>query len=206
MDFCQQLSSKGMTFTFSLSMGPLFHFSLDTKEKSTPVLGVGKVKKIPSTMKRNAKRRQDFLMKKSDSVTLPNEDISSQSTVEKDAANYTLRDIPAYLENTSKQKNDLKCESCNYTNQSKKQLKTHIARKHMEYQCDICSYGTTTEASLQTHMAHVHPSSSVEDNSLSSAVEGLKEDVTVRSSDVVQIYDKREPLANSTLETERELP
>ena len=109
MDFCQQLSSQGKTFTFSLSMGPLYHFSLDTKEKSIPGLGVGKVKKSPSTLKRNAKRREDFLLKKSEPtpVTLSSEDDSSQfSALRQAATSDTVIENPANLEDTSKQKGD----------------------------------------------------------------------------------------------------
>ena len=62
MAFCQALASQGQVFNFSLSIGPDFTFSLDTKEgkKTMP-----RSKKSPSALKRNAKRRQVFLMKKS---------------------------------------------------------------------------------------------------------------------------------------------
>ena len=84
MDFYQQLSSQGKTFIFSLSMGPLYHFSLDTKEKSTPVPGVGKVKKSPSTLKRNADRKKYFWMKQSESTPVTPNDVESPATVEKE--------------------------------------------------------------------------------------------------------------------------
>ena len=62
MDFCQYLVSQGMAFTFSLSMGSSFSFSLDTKEKSaTSPVEVKKKNRSPSTMKRNAKNRKEFL-------------------------------------------------------------------------------------------------------------------------------------------------
>ena len=159
MDFCQQLSSKGMTFTFALSMGPLYHFSLDTKEKPIPSLGVGKVKKSPSTLKRNAKRREDFLLKKSEPTpaTLSSEDNSSHSSALRQAATSdTVIENPANLEDTSKQKNDFKCEICNYANQSEKRLKTHIARKHMEYQCELCTFAGLTFVELLDHMEKDH--------------------------------------------------
>ena len=147
-----------------------------------------------------------FLIKKSEPtpVTLSSNDISYQSTVEKQVAtSETFKDNPANLEDTSKQKNDFKCESCNYANQSEKRLKTHIARKHMEYQCDLCSYWITTESSLQKHIAQVHPSTLGEDNSLPLDLEGLREDMTVKSLNLSELGDERElPLANSTLETE----
>ena len=208
MDFCQQLSSQGKTFTFSLSMGPLYHFSLDTKEKSTPNPGVGKVKKSPSTLKRNAKRRKDFLMQKSEPTLVTPDDAAFQATVEKSVAtSNTFKVNSDNLEDTSNQKNEFKCESCTYTNQSEKRLQTHIARKHMEYQCELCNYQTSTKASLQKHIGQVHPSSPSEDNFLPPEVERLREDVTVRSLELSKQGDERElPLANSTLETEVAAP
>ena len=182
MDFCQQLSSQGVTFTFSLSMGPLYHFSLDTKEKSTPIPGVCKIKKSPSTLKRNAKRKKDFLMKKSEPTLETPDDVPSHTTVEKNlATSNTFKDNSDNLEDTSNQKNEFKCENCEYTNQYEKRLQTHIARKHMEYQCELCKYQTTNKASLQKHIGQVHPSSQSEDNFLPPEVERLREDVMVRS-------------------------
>ena len=32
LDFCRHLASGGLTFTFSLAVGPSFTFSLETKE------------------------------------------------------------------------------------------------------------------------------------------------------------------------------
>ena len=58
MDFCHALASQGKDFRFSLTIGPTFTFSLDTKEgkKTMPA----RSKKSPSALKRNAKRRQVF--------------------------------------------------------------------------------------------------------------------------------------------------
>ena len=62
MDFCTALASQGQTFHFSLNMGPTFSFSLDTRGKAT--IGPVKKQESPSTQRRNARRREEFLSKK----------------------------------------------------------------------------------------------------------------------------------------------
>ena len=70
MDFCHALASQGMAFSFSLSVGPDFSFSLDARDKkeATPVLTAEVIKKklSPSQVRRNARRRQEFLKRKSE--------------------------------------------------------------------------------------------------------------------------------------------
>ena len=78
---CQTLASQGQSFTFSLSIGSSFNFSMATniQEKSAPVTAPKTAKrKSPSTRKRNARRRKEFLEKKLhplSSTFLPAEDI-----------------------------------------------------------------------------------------------------------------------------------
>jgi hypothetical protein len=59
--FCQALASQGQAFSFALTIGPAFSFSLDNREKMT----INKVKMnkkpSPSTVIRNQKRREEFL-------------------------------------------------------------------------------------------------------------------------------------------------
>ena len=70
MDFCHALASQGMAFSFSLSVGSDFSFSLDARDKkeAIPVLTaeVTKKKLSPSQVRRNARRRQEFLKRKSE--------------------------------------------------------------------------------------------------------------------------------------------
>ena len=63
LDFCQALSSQGVAFNFSLSVGSTFSFSLDTRGKA-PLSPGTKKKSSPSTLRRNARRRKEFLEKK----------------------------------------------------------------------------------------------------------------------------------------------
>ena len=64
MDFCQALASQGLPFHFTLNMGSTFTFSLDTRSKAKAG-PVAKKKSSPSTQRRNARRREEFLSKKS---------------------------------------------------------------------------------------------------------------------------------------------
>ena len=73
LDFCQTLSSQGSAFKFSLIMGSIFSFSLDTRGLALDTRGLAldiqaksplKKKPSPSTLRRNARRREVFLNKK----------------------------------------------------------------------------------------------------------------------------------------------
>ena len=72
MEFCQALTSQGTMFSFTLSTGNGFSFSLDTKESEKPASAVAeqakkKKKKLsPSDVRRNQRRRQEFLKRKSE--------------------------------------------------------------------------------------------------------------------------------------------
>ena len=74
LEFCQTLASQGQKFFFSLNTACNFNYSLDTKEKSTSLdtsmvstLQQSMKKKLsPSQLRRNMKRKQDFLKLKSE--------------------------------------------------------------------------------------------------------------------------------------------
>ena len=62
LDLCQTLVGKSVTFSFSLTIGSSFSFSLDTRGKE--VLAPKRKKKTPSTLRRDARRREELLKKK----------------------------------------------------------------------------------------------------------------------------------------------
>ena len=68
MDFCHALASQNKSFTFLLTMGPTFTFSLDTKV-SLPPAAKSLKRKSPSVMRRNAKRREEYLKKISEPLS-----------------------------------------------------------------------------------------------------------------------------------------
>ena len=59
---CQTLAGQGKAFSFSVTVGSTFTFSLDSKE--TASLPKKKKKSSPSTLRRNAARREKFLKRK----------------------------------------------------------------------------------------------------------------------------------------------
>ena len=66
-DFCKALASQGMAFYFSLTLGSHFSFSLETRELASGFDTKAKVilkKKSPFDIRRNARRREEFLKKK----------------------------------------------------------------------------------------------------------------------------------------------
>ena len=99
LDFCQALASQGHAFNFSVAIGPSFTFSLDTRSKAASQ-AVTKKKPSPSTLQRNAKRREEFIAKKKQLKPSPR--ISS----------------------------DIKCDQCEYVAASEKGLRQHIRMKH----------------------------------------------------------------------------
>ena len=105
MDFCQALASQGEAFNFSLSIGSNFSFFLDTRSKEMKK-GTRTKKPSPSTLRRNAKRRQDFLEKKQNS-----------SAVKHIAEVAAVPVAPP-------------CDMCDYKAASEKGLKTHKRMKH----------------------------------------------------------------------------
>ena len=64
LDFCQMLTGKSITFSFSLTTRTGFSFSVDTRGKEALASMKKKKKPTPSTLKRNARRREEFLKKK----------------------------------------------------------------------------------------------------------------------------------------------
>ena len=79
MDFCQALASQGLPFHFSLNMGPNFTFSLDTRGKVNAA-PAAKKKVSASTQRRNARRREEFLSKKRQSLSTVNSPVDKAST------------------------------------------------------------------------------------------------------------------------------
>ena len=130
MDFCQALASQGLPFHFSLNMGSDFTFSLDTrgKAKAVPVV---KKKVSPSTKRRNARRREEFLLKKRQRL----------STVDPPVEKAT---VPQFS-----------CDQCDYTNVSEKGLRQHIRMKHrrdqLENQLPKSSSPATPESLYVAH-------------------------------------------------------
>ena len=107
LEFCQTLTSKGHAFTFNLTLGSSFSFSLDTKMKITS-LETKKKKKSPSTMRRNLKRKEDYLKRKEAEEKENSTDMEPSSQVKK----------------------TFKCSQCDNDFKSENGLKIHIGKAH----------------------------------------------------------------------------
>ena len=109
MDFCHTLASHGKDFQFSLTIGTTFTFSLDTREgkKTMPA----RSKKSPSVLKRNAKRRQEFMMKKSQSAAASTTGLDSNQT--------PVKQLEAF-----------QCDHCESSFKTENGLKIHRGKTH----------------------------------------------------------------------------
>ena len=111
LDFCQALASQGKDFKFAITIGSTFTFSLDTREgkETLPT----RSKKSPSTLRRNAKRRKEFLIKKSTSES------TSATGLEPN-------------QKTKKQGKGFQCDQCDFDFKTENGLKIHKGKSHKE--------------------------------------------------------------------------
>ena len=105
MDFCQALANQGEVFNFSLSVGSNFSFYLDTRSEARKK-SLRTKKPSPSTLRRNARRRQEYLNKKQSPVAVNH------------IAEVTAVSVASL------------CDLCDYKAASEKGLKTHKRMKH----------------------------------------------------------------------------
>ena len=88
LDFCQTLAGKSLTFSFSLNIGPSFSFSVDTTGNGALAPKKKKKKPTPSTLRRNTRRREDFLKKKAKTST---EEYSQSEPVSEEEAETSVK-------------------------------------------------------------------------------------------------------------------
>ena len=105
--FCQMLATKNQNFNFTLTLGSSFSFSLDTREKD--LSPVARKKSSPSTQRRNARRRQQFLDSKN-SLEEHEKQTEPQSAVNKSSS--------------------LSCDICDFSANSNIGLKLHMQKQH----------------------------------------------------------------------------
>ena len=112
MDFCQHMDAKGKTYKFSLMLGSDFTFTLDTREEATTTKKEVRKKLSPSSIRRNARRKAEFLEKKtvtSDESPSNNEkesgtsDKNAETMPEKDVNVSVDLDQPVIQQNSEKQ-------------------------------------------------------------------------------------------------------
>ena len=79
LDFCQLQVGKSLPFSSSLKIGTNFSFSLDTRGEGLLPSTKKKKKQTPSTLRRNARRREQFLQKNASTAPVSNP-VSEQGT------------------------------------------------------------------------------------------------------------------------------
>ena len=111
LDFCQALALQGRVFKFSVTVGSRFTLRLDTQETRHVSENKTKKRSSPSTLRRNAKRRAEFLSKK----------YSSEAAV---ATGVGIN---------QKQHDIFHCGQCDSTFKTENGLKIHKGKSHKEY-------------------------------------------------------------------------
>ena len=115
MAFRQALASKGQIFSFTLKVGSSFAFSLDTRGNGTS--SFTKKRKSPSTRRRNARRRAEFLAKK-------------RGPPEKSTPEKVARPVKA---------KEFKCDQCEKDFKSENGLKIHVGKTHNRVDSDLAT-------------------------------------------------------------------
>ena len=105
LDFCQALYSQGQAFNFSVAIGQDFTFSLDTRSKETSPVTLMRKKASPSALRRNARRKEEFLQRKQNSSTVKPSEVKTVV-------------------------NALSCDQCDFKPASEKGLMQHKRMKH----------------------------------------------------------------------------
>ena len=125
LDLCQALAGQGMAFNFSLSIGSTFSFSLDARGRGQALANQGKTKKkkTPSTMRRNARRRTEFLKKKLEDSGEPKGPTcgSAQGPRKEDSGGL------------------FKCDQCEKDFKSENGLKIHVGKTHNKVDSDLAT-------------------------------------------------------------------
>ena len=152
---CQTLAGQGKAFSFSVTVGSTFTFSLDSKE--TASLPKKKKKSSPSTLRRNAARREKFLKRKVEPpsmVEAPNP-IQRPPVISHTSVPFSA--MEAELESS-------KCDQCDERFVSNHGLICHTEAAHKVNlhvalhppQCTHCGQSFLSQQELNVHIRSVH--------------------------------------------------
>jgi len=125
LDLCQALVSQGVAFNFSLTTNSdsTFTFSLDTrgcKEKKESNKPLARKKTSPSTLRRNERRRKEFLQKKTEASAATSE--TTESDPEKDKEKEVNKEVRVAKGH--------ECNQCEKKFESESGLKIHMGKTH----------------------------------------------------------------------------
>ena len=153
---CQTLAGQGKAFSFSVTVGSTFTFSMESKEVAS--LSTKKKRSSPSTLRRNAARREKFLKRKVESPPIQSFDpiqrppVISHTSVPSSAMEAKLKSF--------------KCDKCDdrfvsdhglicHTEASHK-TNTHVALDLL--QCTHCAQSFLSKQDLVVHNVNMHAS------------------------------------------------
>ena len=152
--FSRDLAGNDKVFKFSFTSNN-FNFSFSTMEERKPstMEKVLKNKKLsPSTLRRNARRREEFLKKKAGYVT--EKDATKQSDMDSNLKEPLEKQIP-FL-----------CDQCGENFRSQELLDKHISENHLSsVNCRECAYETKNEQSMKQHKQLEHKIDQIDGNS-----------------------------------------
>ena len=159
---CQTLASQGRTFSVSLTAGSTFTFSMESNGVAIPAQLVKK-KSSPSTLRRNAKRREIFLKRKLEpliEVKVPSECPPCSSTAV----------IPPLISSVMRvEERPFQCDLCAASFMSKHGLKYHIESVHTialsAFPCGQCTDSFISGPTLKHHIEHSHTPSNIPNSS-----------------------------------------
>ena len=152
LTLCQTLAGQGKAFSLSVTVGSTFTFSLDSKEPAS--LPKKKKKSSPSTLRRNAERREKFLKRKVESsprVNIPNP-IQRPPVISHTSLPFSA--MEAEVES-------FKCDQCDERFPSNHGLNCHAETSHRvapdpELQCTHCGQHFRSKQDLIFHSVNTH--------------------------------------------------
>ena len=114
LELCQTLAVQGLAFNFSLKIGSSYSFSLDARDKgvASNIANESKKRKSPSTLRRNARRKEDFLKKKQNPAP-----VTPEPGAEPDVG------LP-------RGEDSFKCDICGNFFKSDNGLRIHMGKRH----------------------------------------------------------------------------
>ena len=155
---CQILASQGRTVSLSLTAGSSFIFSMESNGIAIPAQVVKK-KSSPSTLRRNAKRREIFLKRKLEppiEVKVPSECPSCSSTAV----------IPPLISSVMRvEERPFQCDLCAASFVSKHGLRYHIESAHRIALSGQCTDSFISGPTLKHHIEHSHTPSNIPNSS-----------------------------------------
>ena len=114
---CQALNAHGKDFRFSLTIGDNFSFSLDARGGKVTGSKSKMKRTSPSTARRNARRRNEFLAKKNIPAPASKEDHADLDTTNRQSVAEQVR---------------YPCDHCDSIFKTRNGLKIHIGKSHKE--------------------------------------------------------------------------